>query len=356
MADLTRVEQIEAGPPLPGELLSVADGIYWLRMPLPLALDHINLYLIDEGDSWTLIDTGMNTGETKKVWEQLFETQFVAKPLKQLIVTHMHPDHVGLAGWLCERWHCPMYMTQIEYFAVRAYAGNNPVTWQTEGYYRKAGLGDDYVEFMHKRPPFGNLVHTMPGSFVRLFDGQVLQLGGSEWRVIVGAGHSFAHASLYNEERRIMLAGDQIIASISSNVGVTATEPGASPLHEWYESLDRLRNLHEETLVLPAHKKPFSGLHARVDELFRHHEHQLQVVLFECREPKTPLELLKPMFGRDIGFYEMSLAIGECMAHLKMLLARGQIEIIVENGVDYYQSLIDVECPTQETPRETLQA
>lgn len=350
------VQLVAAEPPAPGTLQQVADKVWWLRMPLPLALDHINLYLIDEGDSWTLVDTGMYTDDTQKHWETLFASHFANKPLKQVIVTHMHPDHVGLAGWLCERWRCPMYMTQVEYFAVRAYTGNNPVTWQTEGYYRQCGLGDDYVEFMHKRQPFGKIVYTMPGSFVQLHDGQVLTLGGSEWCVIVGGGHSFAHASLYNAKDKLLLAGDQLLPGITSNVGVTATEPDASPLHDWYGSLRRLETLAPDTLVLPAHKKPFTGLHRRAQDIIAHHEHQLLVVLKECQTWKAPIDLLKPLFGREIGFYEMSLAIGECKAHLHMLLDRKLVSMEIQEGIERYQALVAVDEPLQaEPPRATLQ-
>ncbi len=354
--NLSKVLQIEEEPPQPGEIKVVAEGIYWLRMPLPLALNHINLYLIDEGDSWTLVDTGMNTDETRSCWETLFSQYFTNKPLKQVIVTHMHPDHVGLAGWLCERWRCPMYMTQIEYFAVRAYTANNPVTWQTEGYYRQCGLSDDYVEFMHKRQAFGKLVWQMPGSYVQLFDGQELTLGGSSWRIVVGGGHSFAHASLYNAEKKLLLAGDQVLPRISSNVGVTATEPNASPLHDWYRSLERLETLDAQTLVLPAHNKPFHGLHQRAREIIEHHERQLLVVLHECQTWKMPMDLLKPLFGRDIGFFEMSLAVGECKAHLHMLLDRDVIDKKIDNGVEYYQSKVVVDhAVATEPPRESLQ-
>lgn len=335
---MSTITLIDAEPPQSAQLIEVVSGIYWLRMPLPMALNHINLYLIDEGDAWTLLDTGMKTEETQAIWHQLFAQFFNDKPLKQVVVTHMHPDHVGLAGWLCEYWRCPMYMTQIDYFAVRAYTANNIVTWQSEAFYRCCGLGDDYIEFMHKRSSFSQIVSPMPGAFKQLKDNQLIMLGKRQWRIIVGGGHSFAHASFYNEEEGLLLAGDQIIARISSNVGVTATEPDASPLHDWYQSLERLKTLSPNTLVMPAHNKPFYGMHERADEIMQHHEHQLNVVLHECQTPKRVVDLLKPMFGRDIGFYEMSLAIGEAKAHLHMLLDRNSMQKISTDGVDWYRS------------------
>ncbi|MBT7451482.1 MAG: MBL fold metallo-hydrolase, partial [Rhodospirillaceae bacterium] len=90
--------------PEPGGLVRVAPGVFWLRMPLPIALNHINLWLLEDDDGWTIVDTGIGTDETKELWEQLFEKHLNNKPVKRLIVTHMHPDHIGLAGWLVDKW------------------------------------------------------------------------------------------------------------------------------------------------------------------------------------------------------------------------------------------------------------
>lgn len=337
------IRDLPTQAPAPGELVSITKGVYWLRMPLPIVLDHINLYLLEEDDGWTIIDTGMNTADIRGYWEQIFSAHLAGKPVKQVIVTHMHPDHVGLAGWLCEQHRCPLYMTQVEYFAVRAYVASKALTWETEHYFRACGLGDDYVDFMAQRMGFGDIVAPMPGAYRRLHDGQTLLIGGRAWQVIVGAGHSLAHASLYCHEDKLLLAGDQILPKISPNVGVLATEPLASPLHDWYLSLKRLLTLSDETLVLPAHKQPFHGLHARAKALIQHHESQLKVILKACAEAKRPLDLLPFLFGREIQFAEMGLALGECKAHLHMLLDRQLIRCEYIAGVEHYTSLVDMQ-------------
>lgn len=335
------IKQIDISPPESGELIEVATGIYWLRMPLPMALNHINLYLIDEGDSWSLIDTGMCTDATKEIWIKHFSTSFKNKPIKQIFVTHMHPDHVGLAGWLSDKFKCPIFMTQAEYFATRAYCAKLEMDWQVERYIRAAGLGDDYVDYMRDRIGFSSYVSPMPSSFEQLKNGASIRIGGKDWQVIVGGGHTFAHAAFYQEGEKWLLAGDQILPKISPNVSVMATEPAASPLHDWYDSLHALKRLSSDTLIFPAHNKPFTGLHQRADELIEHHEQQLRLLMHECQSPKRPVDLLLALFGREIKFGEMGLAIGECKAHLRMLLDRGLMTFEIIEGVEYYQSLSD---------------
>ncbi len=337
-----QISLIDDEIPEAGEIKQVVEGIYWLRMPLPLALDHINLYLIEDPDGWTLIDTGMNLPDTIKLWEVIFDKYFSEKPLKQIVVTHMHPDHVGLAGWLSEYWLCPILMSQVEYFAVRSYVASEARRWRAEQYFRECGLDEEFITNLHKRSFFRDIVSKMPGSYIQLRDKQVVEIGGDSWQVVIGGGHSFAHVSLYCAQRKLLLAGDQILPSITPNVSVMATEPEASPLHAWYESLERLKTLDKDTLVMPAHKKPFTGLHQRADELIDHHESQLQVILSECQTWTKPMDLMKPLFGREIGSFEMALAMGECKAHLHMLLDRDLILRELRDGVEHYQSKVQV--------------
>lgn len=343
-----KVRLIDSPIPAPGELVPVAEGIFWLRMPLPLALDHINLYLVEEADGWTLIDTGMNLPDTVTLWEEIFARYFAEKPLKQIVVTHLHPDHIGLAGYLEERWRCPLYMSQAEYFAARSYTAADARRWRAEQYYRECGLGEDFVATIGKRMGFRDIVSTLPGSFRQLRDGDLFPLAGSRWQVILGSGHSPAHVCLYSPERKLLLAGDQILSSISPNVSVMASEPEASPLPYWFASLERLRSLASDTLVLPAHGKPFTGIHTRVDELLHHHQERLAKLLGACVEWKSPLALMKPLFGREIPQFELSLAIGECKAHLHYLRDQGLLSCELKNGVEHYLAATSI------TPQEFL--
>ncbi|NRB42785.1 MAG: MBL fold metallo-hydrolase, partial [Pseudomonadales bacterium] len=265
----------------------------------------------------------------------------VDKPIKQVIATHMHPDHVGNAGWLCERFQCDLLMSEAEYFSARCYSTITELGWQSEQFYRKVGLGDDYIEYIQNRVGFAAVVSAVPSAYQRLEHGQILILGGVEWRVIIGRGHTFAHVSLYCEQCDILLAGDQLLPKISPNVSVMATEPKASPLHDWFDSLQALHDLPANTWVLPAHNKPFYGVHERVDALIAHHEEQLQKLLEACIEPQRPIDLLTLLFGREMGFSDMGLAVGECKAHLHMLLDRDLMQRSIIQGVEFYQSSSD---------------
>ena len=334
-----QMQLLDVALPESGHLQQLSEGVYWCRMPLPMALDHINLYVLEEEDGWTLIDTGMHLPDTLKHWQSIFAAYFSEKPVKQVIVTHMHPDHVGNAGWICEHWRCPLYMTEAEYFATRSYTSVTELGWQSEAFYRQAGLGDDYIHYIQKRIGFGAVVSSMPSAYRRLAEGDELTIAGQSWRIIIGRGHCFAHACLYNDERKILLAGDQILPLISPNVSIYATEPEASPLASWFDSLQALLQLPAETLVLPAHNQAFYGLHERVAELQQHHEKQCHVILDACQTAKKPTELLTVLFGRDIGFADMGLALGECKAHLKYLLDQKALTRSWIDDVEYYQTL-----------------
>lgn len=333
------VAMVSDDPPKLGQLIQVVPGIFWCRMPLPIALDHINLYLIEEADGWTVIDTGMHLPETVDCWQQIFASYCHDKPIKQVIVTHMHPDHIGNAGWLCEQWHCPLLMSEAEYFAGRSYSTTSELGWQTEAFYRSLGLGDDYIAYLEKRIGFGGIVSAVPSAYTRLQENQMLSIAGSDWQLVFGRGHCFAHVSLYSETLGVLLAGDQLLPKISPNVSVMATEPNASPLGDWYASLHALHAFPAETLVLPAHNKPFYGLHERVESLLAHHEEQLEKLQLACTEPQRPIDLLGLLFGREMRFSDMGLAAGECKAHLHLLLDRGLMERELIEGVEFYRSL-----------------
>ncbi len=331
-------------PPKSGAFIEVAPGVKWLRMPLPLALDHINLYLIDSGDGWLVIDTGMQLGDTKTYWEEIFAGDALeGKPIKGVLVTHMHPDHVGLAGWLCEKWRVPLYMSRGEYFFSRALsAPSTGMSWTSREYYKRIGQGEEFISLMEKQMGgFSSIVSKIPGSYHRLIDGQVMHLGKDDWKVVIGRGHSSEHVCLYCEKRKLLISGDQVIARITSNVSVMAIEPEANPMQEWLDSHDKFLSLCEDALVLPAHNLPFYGLHVRLKELIAHHEDHLMAIEEACVEAKTATQLLPVLFKRDIDMQQMAMALGECVAHLNYLLAYKRIERTLDDGGVYRYLTID---------------
>ncbi len=330
--------------PAEGTTRIVAPGIKWLRMPLPLALDHINLYLIANGDGWMVVDCGMKGRNTRELWLKIFEHELEGKPINAVLSTHMHPDHIGQAGWLVGHWQAPFYMTAGEYFAARTYSAPEPdvpAEWQFDTYRERTGMPAENVQRMRKGTAgFGNIVEPMPRSYRRLHDGQILTLGDQRWQVIVGRGHSPEHACLYNAALNILISGDQILPQITSNVSVTSTEPEANPLQEWMDSLRRLLELPEDTLVCPAHNAPFYGLHTRLRELLVHHEQQLSELETVLREAKTAYELLPVLFRRELQNEQLMMAMGECLAHLNFLYARGSVtRFLNTDGVQAYQNL-----------------
>lgn len=332
----------DAAPGLAGTI-TVAPGIEWVRMPLPFSLKFINLWLIDDGDSWTIVDTGLPLPETKSAWRQLLDARVTAqKPLKRVIVTHMHPDHVGSAGWLCHTYGAELWMSRLEYITCRmlvADTGRQAPPVATE-FYRQAGWGEAALENYRSRfGGFGRGVSLMPDAYHRLSDGDAFEMAGATWQVIMGAGHSPEHACLYCPERNILISGDQILPRISSNVSVHPTEPDADPLAEWLESCRKLlKALPEDCLVLPAHNEPFTGAHKRLQHLIDGHETALTRLRRRLdKGPATVLETFVSVFGRAIEGDELSMATGEALAHLNYLRHRGELAVSrSESGVALY--------------------
>lgn len=316
--------------PEPGRLTEIVPGVMWLRMPLPMALDHINLYMLEDHDGWWLIDTGFGVGPTQQHWQSIFDEALCGKPVKAVVCTHMHPDHCGQAGWLCDRWRVPLYMTLGEYMSARAYSKFtvDDFSWTTEEYYQRAGMPPDYFEDMKANfHGFGSVSTPLPGAFKRLEDSDYLTIGDVRWRVLIGRGHSPEHACLYSAALNILISGDQVIPRITSNVGVSPAEPEGNPLKHWLASHEKLlAALPADALVLPAHNTPFYGLHDRLRFLIQHHEDHLLALEQACLRPQTAAELLPVMFERELEGHNVGLALGECVAHLNYLLQRSQLQ------------------------------
>ena len=333
-------------PPATGAVSEVAPGVLWIRMPLPFALAQINLWAIRDGERWTLVDSGLQTPETAEAWRQLLPGALEDRAVRRLIVTHMHPDHVGMAGWLTRKFGCDLWMTRLEYLNCRVLVADTGREAPDDGvrFYRRAGWNEDSIEFYRTRfGGFGKSTYKLPDSFRRLRDGEVFDIGEHSWRVVVGTGHSPEHACLYCPSLKLLISGDQVLPRISSNVSVFPTEPQADPLGDWMASLAKLkREVPDDVLVLPAHNEPFRGLHARLDDLAHGHEIGLERLRRSLADRRCrAIDVFGALFARKIegDQHLLSMATGESMAHLNYLVARG--EAVVEpddQGVNWYRA------------------
>jgi len=317
-------------PPAAGETKEVAPGVLWVRMPLPFALRWINLWLIEDGDGWTVVDTGVATEESRNHWRTIFASPALrGKPVTNVLCTHMHPDHVGLAGWITQQFDCPLWMSRLEYVTCRMLVADTGREAPEDGvrFYRAAGWDEEALETYRKRfGGFGRLVAPLPESFRRLRAGEEMQIGGRRWHIVGGNGHSPEHLCLWCPELNVFISGDQILPRISSNVSVHPTEPDADPLTDWLESCARLQEeIPADVLVLPAHNEPFVGAHARLQELIDWHEVSLDKVE-QClrEEPRRVVDLFAVLFRRAITSDLRMFATGEALAHLNCLIGRGR--------------------------------
>lgn len=340
----TGVQEYPYKDKVPGgtDVIEVADGILWARIPLPWSLDHINVYLFDEGDGWTVIDTGARGNTGKETWEALEQDVLKGRPLKRVIATHMHPDHLGLAGWLVERHDAEFWITQAEYLLANT-------LWLSAGaefpeneltYLFQNGVDRKY-EPMIRAAGYGNFkkgVHTLPSSYVRMEDGMELDLGNRRWRVVIGRGHSPEHACLLCLDEPLFIGGDQILPEITSNVSVYAREPRGNPLAHWLSSLDRMRAVTGNPMVLPSHGRVFFGLQTRLDALIEGHLVKLERLHEWCKEPKTTVKTFKALYRRKIEGMDFYLALGEAVAHLHLLESLGVLERSFDGDVYHFTS------------------
>lgn len=317
-------------PPEHGLAVEIADGVLWFRMPLPMRLDHVNIYALDDGDGWTVIDTGFATNKSRAIWQAMMAGPLHGKPITRVIVTHHHPDHVGLAGWLQSDFGAELVTTRTCWLFARMLmldVQDLPVAEMLE-FWRGAGMDRAIFEQRSKERPFnfGDIVAPMPLGYTRIQQGQSIEIGGRTWDIHIGNGHAPEHATFWSRDDHLVISGDQILPSISPNIGVYATEPMADPVSEWIEACERFLPLaSEDHLVLGGHKLPFTGLPVRLHQLIENHHGALRRLTEFLDTPKSAAECFAPLFKRSIGEGEYGLALVEAVAHLSHLYQNRQV-------------------------------
>jgi len=322
-----------------GDVFPIADGIGWTRLPVPGSLRHINVWLLDDGDGVAIVDTGLATEATREAWTRALAGRRVTR----VIVTHFHPDHIGCAGWLCETHGAPLWMSRTEYLMARMLTSDVRAAPPHEAVAQlvAAGWTEEQVGKMKSRGwgSFAKIVAPLPVGHIRMREGDVIRIGKRDWTIWVGSGHTPEHACLVDGDG-VMIAGDQVLPRITSNVSVSITEPEGDPLGDWMTSIAKFRALSDALLVLPAHGEPFTGLHARLDRLAEGHETSLDRLCKRIGEvPRRAVDCFGVLFAREIDDSIRGLATGEALAHLRHLEVTGRARREHRDGVDYYSGI-----------------
>lgn len=327
-------------PPAPGQSIDIAPAVKWVRSPLPLTLNHINCYLLRDGDGWCIVDTGMNSEAARQNWRDIFATQLDGAPITRVIGTHHHPDHIGLAGWLCDEWQVPFYTTEREYFYTRTFASPRRKTsyWEADEFFRRAGMAENSRKELFSHSDFTHMVTEPPGSYHQIKDRQTVRIGDYDWQAITTRGHSPEHLALYCAELHLLLSGDQVLPKITPNINVSPSAPEDNPLADWFESHRKIIEcVPDNVTILPSHQLPFTGLHYRARAIVEHHHERLDRLVSLCEKPVSAQALTNQLFVRELNAFQNFLAVGECLAHLHYLLDTGRVTRTLENNVWRYE-------------------
>lgn len=329
--------------PAEGAAVEVAPGILWMRLPLPMKLDHVNIYAVEDGAGWTIVDTGFHSKRGVGIWEALMAGPLGGKPVTRVIVTHHHPDHIGMAGWLQTKHDAELITTRTAWLMARMLTLDvQPVpTPEAITFYIRGGMDPEVLAKRKVDRPFNfaDCVAPMPQGFTRIKEGDRLRIGGRNWDIRIGNGHAPEHATLWSDDG-IVLGGDQLLPTISPNLGLYPNEPEADPVADWLEACERLGTYaRDDQLVLPGHKLPFTGLPTRLRQLIDNHHNALDRLQMFLNAPHTAHDSFETLFRRKIWGGEYGLALVEAMAHCHHLYLHGQVtRSLRDDGAYLYQT------------------
>ena len=323
--------------PEAGEIKKIADGVFWLRMPLPFSLKYINLWLLEDHDSWVIIDTGVCNDDTSALWKQIFDNHLDGKPVSRVMATHCHPDHIGLAGWLTDYWDVELWITQSEWQQARlgVLSERETVKLLMAQHYDRLGVPAEALKRMTRiQGYFKNMNGDIPLTYHRVTADSEIMINGRIWTVIIGHGHSPEHASYYCKELDVIIGGDMLLPKITPAISVSMEEPNGNPLQRFIDSLEQFYQVPDTVLVLPSHEMPYHNLHTRLGELKEHHAQRCQLIVDNCEQRKSAMEITEIMFAhRKLNDFDILMALGEAVAHIHMLMYQGRLRrFVTEQG------------------------
>lgn len=318
-------------PPKGNQVVDIHADVKWIRQDLPMSLNHINCYLLRDGPGWCVVDAGMNLEPSRKNWLDILEGTLNGATITRVIATHHHPDHIGLAGWLVDSFQARLFTTELEYFYCRTFRApreEGQIHWSMQELLKRMCIKKESLKHLSKGGNgYGAVVSKLPSTFRQVKDGDVLSIGDHQWTAITTRGHAPEHLSLYCAELNVYISGDQVLPKITSNVSVPSFNPDANPLQDWYESHDKVAAcVPDSVLVLPSHELPFEGLHERLKDVLQHHDERLNILLEACDKPNNAQALTDILFDRELDAFANYMAVGECLAHLHLLMERGLVE------------------------------
>lgn len=319
--------------PLAGAAVAVVPGLWWARLPLSTNIAHVNVYILeDKNHELTLIDTGSRTDACRVALASVLAHEpFVGKKLTRLIVTHYHPDHIGLAGELCggaapalaDCHELDLWCTRTCWLTARMGQMDRrtvPHESQIE-FVERAGMNGMALAAFRRHPPstFPDLVAPLPFRYRRIQEGDVLKIGSRQWTVRVGHGHAAEHATLWSDDG-LAITGDQVLPGVSSNLSVSASEPEADLVTEWLQSCQKIQWLADsDTLCLPGHHFPFYGIPFRCQQLMDTTESILERLWESLRRPQTAMECLTTVYRRPLKPAEIGPFLAETFGFLQHL-------------------------------------
>ena len=317
----------------------IAENIYQVRLPLPFALNHVNCYLLRDDEGWTMLDAGLNWPDLHQAWQAAFAAlQIDLSDIRRIVLTHMHPDHFGMAGHFQARTGAPVYLSPREAELAQIVWVENG--WRQElssGFWQQAGVtGAVLATVTSQTDRLRQMTMPHPTTVTMLPPGATITMAGRPWQVLHAPGHADGQIIFYDAADQLLLSGDQVLMKITPNIGLWPTT-ALNPLERYLHSLAELAKL-PVRLALPGHGRLIEDWAARLAELQTHHQLRLAKMADAAADGVSALAVAQRVFNfHNFSEHEVRFAVAETLAHLEYLVDRGELNWHAENGMRLYQ-------------------